>query len=346
MIERSIFNDDNELRKWINDIYDLQIDKVEKTELGSANCYYLYSNNKERFFLKEFQEKITHENLEEEIKICRYLNENGIATSTFISNRDGEYISSYRDRYIHVQRYIEGKTYSMFELPDELMLKAAKTLGRINKVLSEYKIDRYHFGEKWLREWSNEREIEKLKKILEEKCAEIDTNSAVYKQICEDFEFKINVLKTMEGYSKRFLGTHLCTSHGDYSLLQILCEDKDIVAIIDFASACTLPPTWEIIRSYSYGAKECRENGEIDFNKFTKYLDSYLAEYEIPKADIVRMPSLYFFNLIRSSFGYKQYLKNKSDANLDFAFWRTKMCRWLYENMDEFGAYLNDYYKN
>ncbi|MEE0959280.1 MAG: hypothetical protein UH654_04515 [Lachnospiraceae bacterium] len=47
-----------------------------------------------------------------------------------------------------------------------------------------------------------------------------------------------------------------------------------------------------------------------------------------------------------SSFGYKEYLKNKSDKNLDFAFWRTKMCRWLYNNMDEFEAYLDKYYKN
>ena len=80
MVEKSIFINDNELRNWINDVYDLGIDKVEKTELGSANCYYLYSNSNERYFLKEFQEKITYENLEEEIKICKYLNENGIGT--------------------------------------------------------------------------------------------------------------------------------------------------------------------------------------------------------------------------------------------------------------------------
>ncbi|MDD6215577.1 MAG: hypothetical protein PUB28_02340 [Roseburia sp.] len=101
MVEQSIFINNNELRNWINNAYDLGIDKVEKTELGSANCYYLYSNSNERYFLKEFQEKITYENLEEEIKICKYLNENGITTSSFICNREGKYISSFRDRYIH-----------------------------------------------------------------------------------------------------------------------------------------------------------------------------------------------------------------------------------------------------
>ncbi len=346
MVEQSIFINNNELRNWINNAYDLGIDKVERTELGSANCYYLYSNSNERYFLKEFQKKITYENLEEEIKICKYLNERGITTSSFICNREGKYISSFRDRYIHVQKYIIGNSYNMFEMPNDLMIKSARFLGRINKVLSEYKIDRYNFGDKWFNEWSNEKEIEKLKKLLDEKSADIDTNSTIYKQICEDFEFKINMLKTMDGYADRFLGTYKCSSHGDYSLLQILCDNNDIVAIIDFASACTLPPTWEIIRSYSYASKECRNNGKIDFDNFTKYLDAYLEEYEIPKIDILRMPSLYYFNLIRSSFGYKQYLKNKSDKNLNFAFWRTKMCRWLYNNMDEFEAYLDEYYKN
>lgn len=101
----------------------------------------------------------------------------------------------------------------MFEMPNDLMIKSARLLGRINKVLSGYKIDRYHFGDKWLKEWSNEKEIEKLKKLLDERSAEIDTNSTIYKQICEDFEFKINRLKMMDGYAERFLGTYKCSSH-------------------------------------------------------------------------------------------------------------------------------------
>lgn len=40
MVEQSIFINNNELRNWINNAYDLGIDKVERTELGSANCYY------------------------------------------------------------------------------------------------------------------------------------------------------------------------------------------------------------------------------------------------------------------------------------------------------------------
>ena len=159
MVEQSIFINNNELKNWINNTYDLEIDKVEKTELGSANCYYLYSNSSERYFLKEYQEKITYEDLEEEIRICKYLNENGITTSSFIYNREGKYISSFRGRYIHVQKYIKGKSYNMFDMPNELMFKSARLLGRINKVLSEYKIDRYHFGDKWFNEWSNEEEI-------------------------------------------------------------------------------------------------------------------------------------------------------------------------------------------
>ncbi len=47
-----------------------------------------------------------------------------------------------------------------------------------------------------------------------------------------------------------------------------------------------------------------------------------------------KMPYIYLFQLAQSSYGYKEYLVTKTenkDALLDFAFWRTDICREIYE---------------
>ena len=45
---------------------------------------------------------------------------------------------------------------------------------------------------------------------------------------------------------------------------------------------------------------------------------------------MVAMPYVYLFQLARSKYGYPQYLNSDSEDKerlLQFAFWRTKMCR-------------------
>lgn len=343
VIEQTVFANNEEVRNWVNQNYDLNILLVESCEFGSANCFYLKSET-DLYFMKEFQSKITYENLATEIEVCNYLRRNGIKTSKYIPNIHGEYISQFRMKNIHIQEYISGKSYSMFEMPEALLYESGRILGKINKSLSDFGKCEISFGDEWLEGWSNEKEIEKLNRLLKERRNDVDEN--LLKRVYRDFEFKKSVLRTMEGYSKRFVGTYKCNSHGDYSLLQIMvCEGK-IEAIVDFASVCCLPPTWEIIRSYSYAAAECRDGSNLDFNKFKKYVDQYLLENSIPAKDIVLMPSLYFFNLVRSTFGYKQFLIENKKDNLEFAFWRTNMCKWLYMHLTEFEEYLQKEYMN
>lgn len=336
-----MFETKNEIIKWVNDNYDLDIKSVEYTDLGSANCYYLM-NGKHKFFMKEFQEKINSTELEREIDVCSFLTKKGLQTSKFVKNKQGENICGYKGKCISIQEFIEGQTYEMYELPENLLFLSGKYLGIINRYMSELDEFELSFHDEWLNSWSNEKEIAKIQKLFNERCNDI--NEDVLQKIKEDFEFKTKVLSHMDGYAKRFLGSYKCNSHGDYSLLQLLFDKGEVKAVIDFASVCCLPPTWEIIRSYTYAASECRKGDKINYVKFKKYLDEYLKENKIPRKDIILMPSLYFFNLVRSTFGYKQLLKNNNDSNLEFAFWRTKMCKFLYENLYEFEQFLENNY--
>lgn len=341
MIEKTMFETKDELINWVNCNYGLEVTSVEDTDLGSANCFYL-KDSKRVFFMKEFQSKIEQEQLQNEIEVCEFLSKKGINTSRFLKNKLGEFISIYKDKYINIQEYLNGKSYEMFTLPDALLYKSGGYLGKINKYMSELNEYELSFHDEWLSNWSNKKEIEKLETLLAEK--NIDCDEILIQKISEDFDYKIRLLSGMDEYAQRFLGSYKCNSHGDYSLLQLLFENDEINAVVDFVAVCCLPPTWEIIRSYTYAAPECKDGTCIDYERFKNYLDEYLKENTIPKKDIVLMPSLYFFNLVRSTFGYKQYLKNNSKENLDFAFWRTRMCKWLYEHLQEFELYLENNY--
>lgn len=341
MIEKSMFNNDDEIRTWVNEKYELVVQSINVQEIGSANCFILQCING-NYFMKEFQSKIKSDNLSTEIEICKFIENKGIPTSIFLKDKMGSYISKYKEKCITIQKYIDGSTYAMNTLPDCLLFSSARYLGKINRYMNELNKLNESFDDEWLNGWSNEKEIEKIQKLLDDCDQNIDEK--IMRKIYEDFNFKISKLREMKGYAKRFIGSYRCNSHGDYSLLQLLCKNSEIIAIVDFASVCCIPPTWEIIRSYTYGASECKGGDKINFEKFKIYLDEYLSENPIPKKDIILMPSLYFFNLVRSTFGYKQLLQGKTNSILEFAFWRTNMCRWLYNHIEEFEKFLKENY--
>ena len=55
-----------------------------------------------------------------------------------------------------------------------------------------------------------------------------------------------------------------------------------------------------------------------------------LTEY-----DLRYMPYIYIFQLVSSTFGYKQYNNDFTKTSLlDFAFFRTNLCNYLFDNLE------------
>ena len=55
-----------------------------------------------------------------------------------------------------------------------------------------------------------------------------------------------------------------------------------------------------------------------------------MEEAPLSKRDLEAMPYVYLFQLARSNYGYREYLITKTEnqeALLDFALWRTDICR-------------------
>lgn len=309
--------------------YGITADTVEKIDLGTANCYRV-SNGGERYFVKEFQSDINSGALVREAEIVNYLANRDIPTAKYIKAVDGELFIIRKNHMICLEEYIDGVTYGYNNFPKSLMLESAGMLGKIHESLSGYKLPA-EMGEEWLNSFSVGNEQKKYAELLEilenhnsDKNYERIKNDLIYKQqlLCKGNEFK--------GY---FKGITYAATHGDYQGCQLICENGHIKAVIDFSSARILPKVWEVMRSYVQTSEYCRNKAKIDIEEFCGYVREYMKYSELKKRDLEAMPYVYLFQLARSKYGYPQYLTTDSEDRerlLQFAFWRTDICREIY----------------
>ena len=200
-------------------------------------------------------------------------------------------------------------------------------LGKLHYVLRDYPLP-IDMSDEWLNSFSSDKVIAEYDALIG--IARNKDNDKYIPQIIEDLEYKKQLAVRCENYKKYYNGITYCATHGDYQGCQMIFDGEEIKAIIDFSSAATLPVTWEIMRSYVQSSEQCRNDARVDIDGFCDYVREYMKYTRLTKADMISMPYVYLFQLARSKYGYPQYLKTDSDDKdklLQFALWRTEMCR-------------------
>ena len=124
--------------------------------------------------------------------------------------------------------------------------------------------------------------------------------------------------------------------------MQYLCLGDKIKTIIDFASAKKIPAVWEIMRSYMQSAIDTKNPAEIDIEKFCEYVRRYMTTSTLSEYDLRYMPYVYLYQLGRSPYGYREYMLNveNKDKLLEFAVWRTDVCKMLVDKAGEISKML------
>lgn len=306
---------------------------AKKLKLGTANCFQVYDGNK-YYFLKEFQSSFSENAVVQEAKLLEYLSVAGIPTTRFYKALNNEFVINYQNHIICLEEYIEGQAYDYDDLPLELLPQVGKMLGRLHQVLKDYPLP-IDMSDKWLASFSAENMIaqyDALIKIAESKVDDKNTN-----QIIDDLQYKKRLAIRCEEYKKYYNGITYCSTHGDYQGCQLIFEKGEIKAVIDFSSASCLPVTWEIMRSFVQSSNYCRTTATVDIKAFCEYVREYLKYSPLTKTDMIAMPYVYLFQLARSKYGYPQYLNSASEDReglLQFAFWRTRMCREVEKNAE------------
>ena len=176
--------------------------------------------------------------------------------------------------------------------------------------------------------------ITQLQGLYEKTCKDIGEEEAMifemHQQLLEDFQYKKALALRCAEYRKHYEGITYGATHGDYQGCQLIFENNEIKAVIDFSSAACLPVTWEIMRSFVQSSNPSTGKAAVDIPAFCDYVREYMRFSPLTKTDLLAMPYVYLFQLARSKFGYPQYLKSDSEDReqlLQFAFWRTQMCR-------------------
>lgn len=328
MIEESVLT--NEL---IVDIikkqYNIDITKIEKINKASANLYALNNNT---YVLKEFQGKYSEEDIKREVLVINHLKKDNIPTSEYIKTTNNNYCFNYNGKVITLQKFIDGYTMLPNTADYDELLESATYLGKIVASLKTLEIDLPLKDIDCSKE-SIDKGILKHKNLLSKTNNENIENDLIDKiKMLEEIKNKINYndIKNMS----------MMNTHGDYSVMQFIYKGDKINAIIDFVTACKTKISWEVIRSYSYIDSKAKD-GIIDINNLISYIKEFSKYVKLNKYDVKYMPYLYLVKLLTSTYGYKEYINDNTKIDLlEFAIFRTKLCRYLFNNASDISTKL------
>lgn len=336
------------LRCDIEKKYGIKIQNIKKLKLGTAKCYRIETEGSS-YFAKIYQKKHRIEQIEREIRICQHLNSNNMNVSVYVRNLLGEYINAQEYGIFTIQKYINGITYEKYTVPESILYQSAEILANMHQLLDGEEGLNVDFSSEWIQDISDNAETaNKIEEII--KKAESMPDHPLKSIIIDDCIWKIDMLPSMSSLKKDFNELTRRNSHGDYNTYQWICENGKIKAIIDFGSCSNLPVIWEIIRSYTYAAPECSKISAIDIDYYCRYLFHYVKGNKLSDNDLQRGFAFYYYTLMPSTFGYKQYIddymEGKNNNLIEFAMWRTRMCQYLAQEADFLDDYIFRKFKN
>ena len=335
MLEKSVFKNKKEIINFVKEKYGINVTDIKIIDRGSAN---IYSLNGDEYILKEFQTKYTKEEIEKEITIINHLKKDDIKVPSYIKTINDTYYSIYKNKVIIIQKFIDGYTLNRNEGNYEQTIECAKVYGMIVKSLESLDIllplNDLSFSKENLTKG-----IEKHQKLLELINDKKDDETL---KIKKNLEEKIDMLKDI---SKKniFIDTKKLTiknTHGDFNVLQFIYKNNHINSVIDFVSACRMPVVWELIRSYSYIDKDVK-NGIFNLDTFNDYIKEFNKYVKLNEYDLKYMSYIYLIQLLSSTYGYKEYINNNENIELlEFAHFRTNICKYLFNNAENISTRL------
>ncbi len=338
-MEQNSQNKDRKLgimKQLILEKYGIKILKMEKTKFGTADCYIAYGGS-DKYFLKIYQSKYNRSQISKEIHICQLLLREQICVSEYMDDRAGSFINDSPYGVFTLQKYISGITYDKFCVPSRIICQSAEILGKINQAIENEDGLKTDFPVSWIKNANADADMAKLEDMVH--MAEGLPSGSYKKRIIEDCKWKLSIMPEIANNRSSYYQLTRKNSHGDYNTYQWICENESIKCIVDFGSCGNIPIIWELIRSFTYASPECINRNSINIMAYTEYLKRYLRVNHLKMDDFCYGFSFYLFSLLPSVYGYKEYINDlkKGSPNdiIHFAFWRTDMCRLLYQTANK-----------
>lgn len=317
------------ISKLIDENYSIgSISNIDKITNGMSSICYHILTDKGEFILKNVEDNGMN-NPDNEPKIHEILANENIPVSKFYLTKQGKYILNDGGNIYHLKNYIRGKVYKPNTASEWLMRDSAVMLGKIQKAMEQISILPIGIGEGYFQNMSPEKSISSYLQTL--KIAEAKNDIDIMK----DIESRVVILNTIQKEDIRVMDLTCKSTHGDYSINQIVCGQQSINGIIDFTSACIHPICWEVIRSFSIADSDCID-GTINIENLKRYIQSFLRYGELNSYDLKMMPYVYFYQLLFPNYYNQYYSSNNPNKQLllNNARFSTKVCQWFASNIN------------
>jgi len=339
-IQKSNLNEEK-IKRILEQEYSIIPKEIKEIDKGSANIFEVQSQNG-KFILKEFNINGTEETIQKEIDIINFLRGRNIKVPEYMKTIDNKFFTKNAGRFIIVQKFIDGYTMENNSIDDnERIIECAIILGQITKELKDYSgLNEEGFIERKFSKQSIENEIIEMQKLK----SELKEDNLHKEKFKKDLNYKIEISKEI---LKKFdfsiiRNLTITNAHGDYCVLQLIYNDEKGATVIDFEKAKKLPIIWEVMRSYSYIDKEAK-NGNLNIEKLSRYVKEFSKYVKLNEYDLKYAGYIYLIQVVGSTFGYKEYNNDYTQTELlNFAFFRTNLCKFLYDNLEKIGQKLSE----
>ena len=234
-----------------------------------------------------------------------------------------------------LQSFIDGRFYQKFDAPGWLSQRLPRTLAAIIRSLESHPRLPGSY-DSWF-----ERDLGDRMRLFEDFALRAERTSWMSREerhkMAESARRRVDAIRSVAMRGIPDFPFTFANTHGDYSVLQVVCSDSSIQAVVDFARASYLPVVWEIIRSFSYLDAGCRDGG-IEPAALRKYVAEFEELVPLNEHDKAHMVDLYAYQLAPGTIGFRQVLDAKSPAQeelIEFACWRTDLSETLISRRDE-----------
>lgn len=288
-----------QLKMRLYKLYDIEIETMEPSDNGAGGLTYFVTAQGIKYVVKyPCDNGMNH--LEVEILVCETLLYKGIPACIFISNKQGNVISTDESgRKFTLQQFYEGYTYAYHEAPTSLQVKSAKLLAKIHEALKDMENIPVGIGKEFFMYRKPETMKESYTRTLQYAMENHDFH------IAENIRSNMRIIESMREYKFDVERFTCGNSHGDYMISQLIWKDQEINGIIDWTCACRHPYIWEIMRSYVFMTPEVKQ-GKIDIDGLLGYLQAYLETGNLNSYDIENVGNLFYYFLGVCNF-YGQY---------------------------------------
>lgn len=233
---------------------------------SSQNLVHQVKTDKKDYYIKQYsKDAIKNDkdllNRKRQIAVSEKLKENGVPAILPL-NFDKRYFIKYNKDYYLIFEYIGAQLITSNELNTKKIKKLANTLAIIHKLdiqsnlPCQYKKINIDFN----------KYLKKFNRIDKELYELLNNNYLLLETLINNCNNNISKVKE-----------HLCVSHNDYKLLNILWDKKDYMYLIDFDATAMSNPTVSFAEA-AFALSKQKQVLNKDFYK--EFITTYIKKYE------------------------------------------------------------------